>query len=134
MFFSCFFMIHDTSTCGQDNISKIIINPLVLYSSKLKHSINIPKLTRWQQSIGPFLNIQNWNVKSGTDDTSFVQATSQIDDNLSSAVIIYNFEFADVSVLHHNSQELNDDFGVWADENMTLSAFFSVVNAFQSIG
>lgn len=45
-------VIHDTSRCGQHNVSK---------------------LTRWQQLHNPFLEFTQTNVVPGGDDTSLVQ-------------------------------------------------------------
>lgn len=69
----------------------------------------LPKLTRWQQVLGPGLNLVQDNVESWGNDTTLVEATVQVDNDFASSVIIDNFELTDVTVLHHDGQEFNDD-------------------------
>lgn len=113
MFSSGFFVIHDTAGGGQDNIAE---------------------LTRGQQVVGPLFNVIDGHIETGRDDAALVQATGEVDNNLAGTVIIDNFEFTNVAMFHHNSQELDDDLGAGAEEDLTLSTLFSVVNAFQGIG
>ena len=81
MFSSGFFVVHDTSGGDHDNVTE---------------------LTRRQKVVGPLLNVADTDVKSGGDDTDFVQTTGQIDNNFAATVIVDFLEFADISVLHHN--------------------------------
>lgn len=69
----------------------------------------LPELTRWQQVLGPGLNLVQDNVESWGNDTTLVEATVQVDNDFASSVIIDNFELTDVTVLHHDGQEFNDD-------------------------
>ena len=41
--------------------------------------------------------------------THLVDATGQVDDNLAGAMVIDDFELADVSLLHHHREEANDN-------------------------
>ena len=50
------------------------------------------------------------------------------------SVIIDAFEFSDVTMLHHHRQELDDDFGVGANEDLPLASLLRVVDAFERIG
>ena len=59
-------------------------------------------MTRRQKVVGPLLNVADTDIKSGGDDTDFVQTTGQIDNNFAATVIVDFLEFADISVLHHN--------------------------------
>ena len=39
-----------------------------------------------------------------------------------------------VAVFLHDSEELDDDFGAWSDQNLSLVSLFSVGDAFQAVG
>jgi len=41
-------------------------------------------------------------------------------------VIIDNFKFANVAVLHHDGQELNNDLGAWSQQDLTLVSLLGV--------
>ena len=62
MFPSRLLMIHDATTCRQDDI---------------------PELSRWQQLDDPFLEIRNADVIAGGDDASFVDTAIELDHDLS---------------------------------------------------
>merc|ERR1719419_1696985 len=109
MLSSGFLVIHNASRSGQDDVTE---------------------LSTWQQVCGPFFDISNSNIESWGDDSAFVESSSQIDDNFSGSVVINNLEFSDVTMLHHHSQESDDNFGARSDEHLPLSSLFSVVDAF----
>lgn len=73
---SGFFMVHDTSRGGQDDVTE---------------------LSGWQQVGSPFFNVTNLNVKSWGNNTTLVQSTVQLDDNLTRSVVVNVFEFANVT-------------------------------------
>lgn len=60
--------------------------------------------------------------------------TCQIDDNFSSAMIVDDLEFSNVAVLHHNTKELDDDFGCWANDDLTFATLFGIVDRLEGIG
>src|SRR5690349_3725050 len=94
-----FFMIHDTIRGSQDDETK---------------------LARWQKIGHPFLHLLNLDVEPRRNDSALVQATVQLNDNLTTAMIVDNLELANITVLLHHSQELDDDLGDWTDENLAL--------------
>lgn len=71
-----FFVIHDTSRGGQDEVTE---------------------LTRRQQVLGPLFEVSNLDVEARRDDTTLVQTTSELDDNLTGTVVIDFFEFTNVT-------------------------------------
>ena len=73
---SCLFVIHNASACGQDDVTE---------------------LTRRQQLHDPFLEITELDIVAGRDDTSLVETSVELDDNLAAAVIVDFFELADVA-------------------------------------
>ena len=47
---------------------------------------------------------------------------------LTGSVVIDALELSDVSVLHHHRQELDDDFRVGSDENLSLASLLRVID------
>ena len=58
------------------------------------------------------------DVESWGDDTALVKSAVELDNDLASSVVIDNFEFTNVAVLHHDLEELDDDLGGRSDENL----------------
>lgn len=69
-------MVHDACRCGEDNEAK---------------------LTRWKKSDDPLLEITELNIVAWVDDTSLVDATIELDNNLAAAVVVDLLEFANVA-------------------------------------
>ena len=72
----CLFVIHDSSRCGENNVAE---------------------LTRRKELNDPLLEVSKLNVVPGRDDTSLVEATVELDDNLAVAMVIDFLEFANVA-------------------------------------
>lgn len=106
------FVIHDTKGGGEDDETK---------------------LTAGQEVGNPLLHIIKLNIETGGDDTTLVKATVELDNNLTGTMIIDDLELANVTVLLHDSQELDDDLGDGTDEDLTLSTLLSIVDALKSI-
>jgi hypothetical protein len=68
-------MVHDSSTGGEHNVTK---------------------LTGWEKLDDPLLEITELYVVSWVDATSLVEASVQLNDNLSVTVIINLLEFSNV--------------------------------------
>ena len=47
---------------------------------------------------------------------------------LTGSVVVDALELSDVSVLHHHRQELDDDFRVGSDENLSLASLLRVID------
>ena len=43
-------------------------------------------------------------------------------------MVVDAFEFSDVAVLHHDRQKFDDDFGIGADENLSLASLLRIVD------
>jgi len=90
-------VVHDTVWGGEDEMAE---------------------LTRWEQIGSELLNLVQGNVKSWRNDTALVQSTEEIDDNLSTSVVVDDLELSNVSVLLHDFEELDNDLRTWTDENL----------------
>ena len=82
---------------------------LVIHDSESGGEHDVTEATRWQHVHDPLLNVLSFDIEARGDDTALVEATVQVDNDFASSVIIDNFELTDVTVLHHDSQEFNDD-------------------------
>ena len=69
-------MVHDTSRGSQDKVTE---------------------LTGWEKVVDPGFDILLFDVESWRDDTSLVDTTNQLDDNLARTVIIDDFKFSNIT-------------------------------------
>jgi hypothetical protein len=104
-----FLVRHDSIGCGDEDASE---------------------LTRGQQVDHPLFNLFVIDIKPRRDDSTLVETTIELDDNLVGTVIVYNFEFSNVSLLLHLPQELDDDLGDGSDENLSTPSLLRVGNGF----
>lgn len=109
---SGFFVVHDTSGGGKDDVTE---------------------LSRRQKVGNPLLNVTNLDVESGRNNTSLVKTTVKLNNDLTRTVIIDVLELINVSVLLHDSQELDDDLGRRSNDNLSLTSLFSVGNGLKSV-
>ena len=105
MVLSGFVMVHDTLVGGEDDVTE---------------------LSGWQEGIDELLEILELEVESWGDNTALVQSSVKINNDLSGSGIINDFEFANISVLLHLSEELDNDLGDWSEENLSFARFFGV--------
>jgi hypothetical protein len=69
-------VVHDTSRSSQDDVTE---------------------LSGWQQVVGPSFNVTDLDVKSWGNNTTFVQSTIQLNNNLTRSVVIDVFKFTNVT-------------------------------------
>merc|ERR1719324_1795163 len=105
-------MVHDAVWSGEDQVTE---------------------LTRWQKIVGKLLNASERNVKTWRDDTGLVHSANEIHHNLAGTVVIHDFQVANVSVLLHHLQELDDHLRAWPDKDLTFSSLLSIDNAIQAV-
>ena len=92
---------------------------------------NSPELTGRQKVVGPHLNVADSDIEAGRNDSDLVKSTGQVNNDLATAVIVNDFELADVTVLHHDLKESDDDLRRRSQKNLSLASLFSIVNAFE---
>lgn len=76
------------------------------------------ELTRGEHGVAEVLELVEGKIETGRDDATLVEATVQVNDDLASAGIIDNIEFVDVAVLLHDTEELDEDLGGGAKDNL----------------
>merc|ERR1719223_2427616 len=67
------------------------------------------------------------NVESGRDDTTLVESTNKIDNNLASTVIVNDLKLSNVAVLHHHGQESDHHLGAGSQNNLTFTGLLKMV-------
>lgn len=107
---------------------------LVIHNTTAGSKDDVAKLTGGQQIVRPPFDIVHLDVEAGRDDTGLVQATGQIDHHLAAAMIVHDLKLADVTVLHHDGQELDHDLRARSDQHLALAALFRIVDALEGIG
>lgn len=108
----CLFMVHNTVRGGENDVSE---------------------LTGWKQVRDPLLDLSNSDIETGGNDSAFVETTDEIDNDLAGTMIINEFELADVTVVLHDLQELDDDLGRGAYQHLALTALLGVGECFEGI-
>ncbi len=78
----------------------------------------IAELSRRQNVGGPSLEVVKGNVEARRDDAALVDSTEKLDDDFTRAVVVDNFELADVSSLLHELQELDEDLGAGTEKDL----------------
>jgi len=106
---------------------------LVVHNTGGSGENDVTELTRWKELDDPFLEVRQANVISGGDDTSLVQAAVQLNDNLARAVVIDLLEFANITMLLHDTEKLDNDLGAGSDQDLALSGLFGVVDGVERI-
>ena len=76
------------------NLASKVLPPglLMIHDSSGGSEHDIPKLSRWQKVVGPLFNISNPDIKSGRDDATLVEATSEINHNFARSVVINDLD------------------------------------------
>lgn len=70
---------------------------LVVHNARRGSQNNVTELTGGQQIVRPSLDVANLNVKSRRNDTTLVQSTVQLNDNLARSVVINVLKLANVT-------------------------------------
>ena len=78
----------------------------------------VTELTRWEQVGSKLLNLVQGDVKSWRNDTALVQSTKEVDDNLTTSMVVDDLELSNISVLLHDLEELDNDLRAGTDENL----------------
>jgi hypothetical protein len=78
---------------------------VVVHDTESGAEHNVTELTSWKQVIDPFFVLVVLDVETWRDDTTLVDAALQFNDNLTSTVIINNFEFTNVTYAKKNKKK-----------------------------
>jgi len=105
-------MVHNPSTCSEHDVSE---------------------LSARQKLHDPLLDIFQLHIVARRDDASLVETAIELDDDLAISVVVDFLKLADVAVLLHDMEELDNDLRARSNEDLALSSFFGVADALQRI-
>ena len=103
---------------------------LVVHDPVGRSQNDVAELSGRQDVIDELFEILYLQVVSRRNDSALVQSPNQLNNDLASSLVIHNRELTDVALqsrlnkkgiitmLLHNSKELNHDFGDWSEENL----------------
>ena len=77
--------------------------------------------------------MQARNIKPRGNHAALVDAAGELHNNLPCSVIIDDLQIADVAMLLHHLQKLDDDLGVWPDQHLALSTLLGIHNVVEAI-
>ena len=76
------------------------------------------ELTGGEHGVGEVLELSEGQIETGRDDTALVEATVEVDDDLAVAGVIDDLEVVDVAVSLHDLEELDENLGDGAEDNL----------------
>ena len=91
------------------------------------------ELSGGEDVVGPLLEVGEKDVVTGWDDSAFVNASDQLDNDLLASVIIDDLELSDVVVLLHDSQEFDENLGGWLQEDLLFALALGVDDCSQGV-
>ena len=94
---------------------------------------NITELPGWEELGLPVFEILELDIEPWADGNTLVEPAKEVDDDLAAPVVIDDLEFADITSVHHNLEELDDNLASWADEDLALAPALSVSDCLKSV-
>ena len=91
------------------------------------------ELSGGQQRRGEFLHVFGLDVVARRDHSALVDTAEELHHYLVGAVVVHDFEFADVTMTLHQVQEADYDLGHWSNEDLALTTLFSVNDGLQAV-
>merc|ERR1719379_1202160 len=81
----------------------------------------MPKLARRKNVAGQLLDASQADVETWRDHAAFVDAANEVDHHLARAMVVNDLQVTDVSMLLHDLQKFDDDFGIWFNKDLPLA-------------
>ena len=109
------FSVEETKDLSSDMVLSGLV---VVHDSLVGGKDDESELSGWEDSWNELLEVLELEVESWGNDTALVQSSVKFNDDLSGSGIIDDFKVADVTMLLHASEELDDNLGHWSKENL----------------
>lgn len=106
---------------------------LVVHDSGRGGQNDVAKLSRGQQVLDPLLHVVNLDVESRRDDSTLVESAVELDHNLSGSVVVHVLKLANVAVLLHHGEKLDDHLGRGSDQDLSLAGLLGVGDGLESV-
>ena len=94
---------------------------------------DVTKSTGRKDVQDPLLNVLDTDVESGGDNSAFIDSTNEVNYNLSRSMVVDDLELADVSVLLHGLEKLDNDLGGRSDDDLSLASLLGVRHGLQAV-
>eukprot|EP00515_Schizochytrium_aggregatum_P018991 CAMPEP_0202104638 /NCGR_PEP_ID=MMETSP0965-20130614/5579_1 /ASSEMBLY_ACC=CAM_ASM_000507 /TAXON_ID=4773 /ORGANISM="Schizochytrium aggregatum, Strain ATCC28209" /LENGTH=310 /DNA_ID=CAMNT_0048673505 /DNA_START=60 /DNA_END=993 /DNA_ORIENTATION=+ len=107
---------------------------LVGHDAKGGSENHVAELARGEEVTDPLLVVLHLDVEAGRDDTALVEAADKLNNDFAAAVVVNVLELANVAVLLHALEELDDHLRGRADKHLALAPLLSVANGLEGIG
>merc|ERR1719491_2739930 len=106
---------------------------LVVHDAIRGRQDQVAELPRWQDVACELHDASQIDIEARRDDTALVDAADQVHDKLASPVVIYDLHVAEVPVLLHHLEKLDDHLRTRADEDLPLAALLRIQDAVEAI-
>merc|ERR1719223_1053450 len=106
---------------------------LVVHDAIWRREDQVPELPRGKDVGRKLVDCTERHVEARRNDTALVDAADEVDHHLPSAMVIDDFEVANIFILLHHLQKLDDNLRVWPHEGLALAAFLGVANVVEAI-
>lgn len=91
---------------------------LVVHNALVGGEDNVAELTGWEDGVGEIFELVEGEVEAWGDNTALVEATVQVNNDLTGTGIVDDGEIVDVSLLLHETEDLDQDLGDWVEDNL----------------
>ena len=91
------------------------------------------ELSGRENRLAPVFVVLHFDIVSRRNDSDFVNSAHQFDDDFVGAVIVHDFELADVSVFLHYFQEGDQNLGRRPQQHLFVALAFGVYYFFEGI-
>ena len=101
---------------------------LMIHNTKSRGHHDVSELTRGKNIHNPLLYVLERHIEARGDDSTLVNTSNELYNNLAVAVIVKHSEIPNVAILLHCLEELDDHLGARAQEHLPLTTLLSVTN------
>ena len=91
---------------------------MMVHNSESSRQHQVPELSRGQDHITPSFDVSERYVKSGGNDSAFIDPSQQLDHYFAATMIVDDLELSNVPSLLHEFQEFNQHFRTGAQQNL----------------
>ena len=111
-----FFSVEETENFTTDMLSSGL---LVVHDTLVGSQNNKTELSRGEDLVNKVLEVLELEVETGRDNTALVKTSVELNNNFAISSIIDNFELVDVTVLLHDTEELDQSLGDGSQDNLS---------------
>ena len=92
----------------------------VVHDSLVGGQDDVAELSGGEEMVHELLEVLDLEVEPGGDNSALVESSVKVNDDLATSLIVNDLELIDISMLLHDSKELDDNLRDWSQENLNL--------------